>query len=278
MNNDIKNAPIGVFDSGIGGLTVVKELIRSLPGEDIVYLGDTARVPYGTKSGRTVIAYSHSNTEFLISKGIKLLVVACNTASSVSLPSLKSEFDIPVIGVIEPGATKAVSVTKTGKIGIIGTPSTINSGAYKSAIENLNPEIEVFSKACPLFVPLADEGWTDGEIIERIAEEYLNPIKETGIDVLVLGCTHYPLLKATIQKIMGNQITLVDSAEETASQIKDILDKEDILNEKTSLSKREFYLTDVSDTFLSVAGKFLGEKIDKIEMVDIVGTTARPSL
>jgi len=277
MNNDIKNAPIGVFDSGIGGLTVVKELIRSLPGEDIVYLGDTARVPYGTKSGRTVIAYSHSNTEFLISKVIKLLVVACNTASSVSLPSLKSEFDIPVIGVIEPGAKKAVSVTKTGKIGIIGTPSTINSGAYKSAIENLNPEIEVFSKACPLFVPLADEGWTEGEIIERIAEQYLTPIKETGIDVLVLGCTHYPLLKATIQKIMGNQITLVDSAEETASQIKDILDKEDILNEKTSLSKREFYLTDVSDTFLSVAGRFLGEKIDKIEMVDIVGTTTQPS-
>jgi len=277
MNNNIKNAPIGVFDSGIGGLTVAKELIKSLPGEDIIYLGDTARVPYGTKSGRTVIAYSHSNTEFLISKGIKLLVVACNTASSVSLPSLKSKFDIPVIGVIEPGAKKAVSVTKTGKIGIIGTPSTINSGAYKSAIENLNPEIEVFSKACPLFVPLADEGWTEGEIIERIAEQYLTPIKETGIDVLVLGCTHYPLLKATIQKIMGNQITLVDSAEETASQIKDILDKEDILNEKTSLSKREFYLTDVSDTFLSVAGRFLGEKIDKIEMVDIVGTTTQPS-
>ncbi len=171
MNNDIKNAPIGVFDSGIGGLTVVKELIKSLPGEDIIYLGDTARVPYGTKSGRTVIAYSHSNTEFLISKGIKLLVVACNTASSVSLPSLNSEFDIPVVGVIEPGAQKAVSVTKTGKIGVIGTPSTINSGAYKKAIEEINPAIEVYSKACPLFVPLADEGWTEGEIIERIAEQ-----------------------------------------------------------------------------------------------------------
>jgi glutamate racemase len=277
MNNDIKNAPIGVFDSGIGGLTVVKELVKSLPGEDIIYLGDTARVPYGTKSGRTVIAYSLSNTEFLISKGVKLLVVACNTASSVSLPSLKSEFDIPVIGVIEPGARKAVSLTKTKKIGVIGTPSTINSGAYTKVIESLNPEIEVFSKACPLFVPLADEGWTEGEIIERIAEQYLTPIKETGIDVLVLGCTHYPLLKTTIQKIMGNQITLVDSAEETASQIKDILSKEDLLNERTSQSKREFYLTDVSDTFLSVAGRFLGEKINKIEMVDIVGTTAQPS-
>jgi len=277
MNNYIGNAPIGVFDSGIGGLTVVKELIKSLPGEDIIYLGDTARVPYGTKSGRTVIAYSHSNTEFLISKGIKLLVVACNTASSVSLPSLNSEFDIPVIGVIEPGAKKAVSVTKVGKIGVIGTPSTINSSAYKSAIENLNPEIEVFSKACPLFVPLADEGWTEGEIIERIAEQYLTPLKETGIDVLVLGCTHYPLLKTTIRKIMGENITLVDSAQQTAFQIKNILNKEDLLNKKTSQSKREFYLTDVSDTFLSVAARFLGEKIDKIEMVDIVGTTARPS-
>lgn len=278
MKNDNRNAPIGVFDSGIGGLTVAKELIKTLPGEDIIYLGDTARVPYGTKSGRTVIAYSHSNTEFLISKGVKLLVVACNTASSVSIPSLRAEFDIPVIGVIEPGAKKAVDVTKTGKIGVIGTPSTINSGAYKSAIEHLNPEIEVISKACPLFVPLADEGWTEGEIIERIAKEYLNPIKETGIDVLVLGCTHYPLLKNTIQKIMGDQITLVDSAQQTASQIKDILNKENLLNENNSQSKREFYLTDVSDTFLSVAGRFLGEKIAKIEMVDIVGTTTRPSL
>jgi len=277
MKNDIKNAPIGLFDSGIGGLTVAKELIKTLPSEDIIYLGDTARVPYGTKSGRTVIAYSHSNTEFLISKGVKLLVVACNTASSVSIPSLREEFDIPVIGVIDPGARKAVSVTKTGKIGVIGTPSTINSSAYKKAIENLNPDIEVVSKACPLFVPLADEGWIEGQITESIAREYLDPIKETGIDVLVLGCTHYPLLKYTIQKIMGDQITLVDSAEETASQIKEILVKKDLLNDNGSQSDRKFYLTDVSETFISVAGRFLGEKIDKIEMVDIIGTTARPS-
>ena len=277
MKNDIKNAPIGLFDSGIGGLTVAKELIKTLPSEDIIYLGDTARVPYGTKSGRTVIAYSHSNTEFLISKGVKLLVVACNTASSVSIPSLREEFDIPVIGVIDPGARKAVSVTKTGKIGVIGTPSTINSSAYKKAIENLNPDIEVVSKACPLFVPLADEGWIEGQITESIAREYLDPIKETGIDVLVLGCTHYPLLKYTIQKIMGDQITLVDSAEETASQIKEILVKKDLLNDNGTQSDRKFYLTDVSETFISVAGRFLGEKIDKIEMVDIIGTTARPS-
>ena len=278
MVNKIKSAPIGVFDSGIGGLTVAKELIKALPNEDIIYLGDTARVPYGTKSERTVIAYSHSNAEFLISKGIKLLVVACNTASSVSIPSLRNEFDIPVIGVIEPGAKKAVSVTKAGKIGVIGTPSTIGSSAYTKAIHNLNPEIEVYTKACPLFVPLADEGRTEGEIIEHIAEDYLNPIKNSGIDVLVLGCTHYPLLKNTLQKVMGAGITLVDSAEETASQIKSVLTEMNLLNESNPDSEKEFYLTDVSDTFISVAGRFLGKKIDKIEMVDIIGTTSLPSL
>lgn len=278
MNNNIKNAPIGVFDSGIGGLTVAKELIKTLPGENIIYLGDTARVPYGTKSGRTVIAYSHSNSEFLISKGVKLLVVACNTASSVSIPSLRAEFDIPVIGVIEPGVKKAVEVTKKRKIGVIGTPSTINSSAYTKAIHDLNPEIEVVTKACPLFVPLADEGRTEGEIVESIAEDYLKPIKETGIDVLVLGCTHYPLLKNTLQKVMGPEITLVDSAEETATLIKSILTEKNLLNKIDSESSREFYLTDVSDTFISVAGRFLGEKIENIEMVDIVGTTRLPSL
>lgn len=277
MINKIKSAPIGVFDSGIGGLTVAKELIKALPDEDLIYLGDTARVPYGTKSERTVIAYSRSNAEFLISKGIKLLVVACNTASSVSIPNLRNELEIPVIGVIEPGAKKAVSVTKSGKIGVIGTPSTISSSAYTKAIHNLDSEIEVYTKACPLFVPLADEGRTEGEIVERIAEDYLSPIKESGIDVLVLGCTHYPLLKNTLHKVMGPEITLVDSAEETTSQIKSVLTEIDLLNESNPKSEREFYLTDVSDTFLSVAGRFLGEKIDKIEMVDIIGTTSLPS-
>ena len=277
MKNDIKNSPIGVFDSGIGGLTVAKELINTLPGENIIYLGDTARVPYGTKSGRTVIIYSHRNTEFLVSKGIKLLVVACNTASSVSIPSLRDEFDIPVIGVIEPGARKAVSVTKTGKIGVIGTPSTINSNAYKQAIQTLNNDIEVYTKACPLFVPLADEGWVEGDLVEKIVEQYLAEIKQSGIDTLVLGCTHYPLLKNTIQKVMGDEITLVDSAEETASEIKQVLTHNGLLNDNKPKSEREFYLTDVSDTFISVAGRFLGEKIEKIEMVDSIGTTQKRS-
>jgi glutamate racemase len=272
MTNDMKTAPIGVFDSGIGGLTVVREIISRLPGENIIYLGDTARVPYGTKSSRTVIAYSHHNARFLVSKGIKMLVVACNTSSAVSLPSLGSELEIPVIGVIGPGAKKAGEVTKSRRVGVIGTPSTIKSSAYKKALEAISPDIEVFSRACPLFVPLADEGWTEGEISELIAKKYLAPFKEYDIDVLVLGCTHYPLLKPTIQKVMGGGITLVDSAEETAKEIERVLRERDLLNKGTELSSREYYLTDVSDTFVSVAGRFLGEKIENIEMVDITGT------
>jgi glutamate racemase len=272
MRNDIKSAPIGLFDSGIGGLTVAREIIQRLPGENIIYLGDTARVPYGTKSSRTIIAYSRNNAEFLVSKGIKMLVVACNTSSAVSLPSLSRDFEIPVIGVIEPGAKKAAQVTGSKKVGVIGTPSTINSNAYKKALEAISPYIEVYSKACPLFVPMADEGWTEGEISELIAEKYLAPFKEIAIDVLVLGCTHYPLLKPTIQKVMGNNITLVDSAEETAKEIERILRERGLLNIDIDASVREYFLTDVSDTFVSVAGRFLGEKIDKIEMVDIKGT------
>jgi glutamate racemase len=276
MIKDMNKAPIGVFDSGIGGLTVAREIIKRLPGEDIIYLGDTARVPYGTKSSRTVIAYSRNNSEFLVSKGIKMLVVACNTSSAVSLPSLSSEFDIPVIGVIEPGATRAAHVTESKRVGVIGTPSTINSSAYKKALEAIAPDIEVYSKACPLFVPLAEEGWTEGDVPELIATRYLATLKKLAIDVLVLGCTHYPLLKPTIQKVMGRGIRLVDSAEETAKEIQRILGERGLLNNGTGESLREYFLTDVSDTFVSVAGRFLGEKIDRIEMVDIKGTALRP--
>lgn len=272
MTNDTKRAPIGVFDSGIGGLTVVREIIRRLPRENIIYLGDTARVPYGTKSSRTVIAYSLHNAGFLLSRGIKMLVVACNTSSAVSLPSLSRELEIPVIGVIGPGAKKAGEATKSGRVGVIGTPSTIKSSAYKKALEAISPHIEIYSRACPLFVPLAEEGWTEGEISELIAKEYLAPFKEYDIDVLVLGCTHYPLLKTTIQKVMGDGITLVDSAEETAKEIESMLHERDLLNDGTGAPAREYYLTDVSDTFVSVAGRFLGEKIENIEMVDITGT------
>ncbi len=271
MTNHSNKAPIGVFDSGIGGLTVVREIAGRLPGEDIVYLGDTARVPYGTKSGRTVVAYSRNNAAFLVSKGVKMVVVACNTSSAVSLPSLDGDFDVPVVGVIEPGARKAAASTKTGRVGVIGTPSTINSSAYRKALEALSPGITVYTQACPLFVPLAEEGWTEGDITELAAERYLAPLKESDIDVLVLGCTHYPLLKRTIKKTMGDGITLVDSAEETAREIERVLEERGLLNPQKGQSSKHYYLTDVSDTFVSVAGRFLGEKIEKIEMVDITG-------
>src|SRR3989304_2334163 len=212
-------SPIGIFDSGIGGLTVVREILRRLPDENFIYLGDTARVPYGTKSSQTVMKYSQSNSKFLISKGIKLLVVACNTASAVALPSLRWDFEIPIIGVIEPGARKAVRITKTGKVGVIGTPSTIKSNAYKKAMENIAPEVKVYSKACPLFVPLAEEGWTDGEIAELTAKRDLEPLMESGIEVLILGCTHYPLLKSARPKSAQPGRDLLRRGEETALEI-----------------------------------------------------------
>ncbi len=268
-DSKINSLPIGVFDSGIGGLTVVREILRRLPHESFIYLGDTARVPYGTKSSQTVIRYSQSNSRFLISKGIKLLVVACNTASAVALPSLRWDFEIPIIGVIEPGARKAVRITKTGKVGVIGTSSTIKSNAYKKAVENIASEIKIYSKACPLFVPLAEEGWIDGKIAELTGNKYLEPLKESGIDVLILGCTHYPLLKSTIQKVIGDEVVLVDSAEETALEIERTLKENGISNESSSSYKSEFYLTDVSETFISIAGRFLGERIERVEQVDI---------
>ncbi|HEY7536309.1 MAG TPA: glutamate racemase [Thermodesulfobacteriota bacterium] len=261
--------PIGIFDSGIGGLTVLREILKRLPKENFIYLGDTARVPYGTKSSQTVIKYSQSNSKFLISKDIKLLVVACNTASAVALPSLRWDFELPVIGVIEPGARKAVRITKTGRVGVIGTPSTIKSGAYRKAMENIAPEIKVFSKACPLLVPLAEEGWTEGEIAELTAKNYLNPLKESRVDVLILGCTHYPLLKSTIQEVVGEDVLLVDSAEETALEIERTLKENNISNKNSSPTQREFYLTDVSENFIAIAERFLGEKIGSVEQVDI---------
>jgi len=216
---------IGIFDSGIGGLTVLKEIVRKLPDENIIYLGDTARVPYGIRSAETVTRYSFENTNFLLSQEIKMLVVACNTATAVSLEAVKKEFPLPVIGVLEPGARAAVAATKTRKIGIIGTEATINSGAYERAIKRLAPDIEVTSIACPLFVSLAEEGWTDNDVAKLVAEKYLAPFRKSGIDMLVLGCTHYPLLKAVISKAIGTGITLIDSATETAKEVADVLEK-----------------------------------------------------
>lgn len=259
---------IGIFDSGIGGLTVVREVMKLLPLENIVYMGDTARLPYGTKSRKTVIGYSRKNSRFLISKGVKFLIVACNTASAYAIETLENEFAVPVLGVIKPGARKACEVTKNGKIGVIATPSTVRSGAYARALEAENPLLETFSLPCPLFVPLTEEGWHEDEIALQIARKYLDSLKQKQVDTLILGCTHYPLMKETIARVMGGETVLVDSAEETAKEAAGFLKQNGLLNEKSG-GTAKFHLTDGSESFLGIARRFLGNEIGKISVVDL---------
>lgn len=275
MNIDIKNKDlqIGVFDSGIGGLTVLAELKRKLPNETFYYLGDTARVPYGTRSPETVIRYARSCTRFLIEKGIKLLVIACNTASSYALDTIKKEINIPVIGVVEPGAKAVVKRTKNKKVGIIGTEGTINSQSYEKVIKNIAPDIHVFSKACPLFVPLVEEGWTEGDIPNLIVREYLKPIVSKGIDTLLLACTHYPLLKKTIGETFQDVfIEIVDSAEETASDVVNLLQSCNLMREGIKItygSRIQYFVTDAPEKFKKVGNRFLKENIEYVEWIDI---------
>ena len=243
---------IGIFDSGIGGLTVLKEIAAALPDENTIYLGDTARVPYGIRSPETVTRYSFENTQFLLSQEIKMLVVACNTASAISLAAVKKEFPLPVVGVLEPGARAAAAATRTKKVGVIGTEATIGSGAYEKAIKKLNPEIEVLSLACPLFVPLVEEGWTDNDVAELVAEKYLSTLRGSGIDTLVLGCTHYPLLKKVIGKVVGAGVTLIDSATETAKEVADVLDKLKWRRQEQGGAVRKYFVTDTPARFEKV--------------------------
>lgn len=264
-----RNLPIGIFDSGIGGLTVLKEIICRLPGESTVYLGDTARVPYGIRSPETVTRYSFENTRFLFSKGIKLLVVACNTASSISLAAVRQAVPVPVIGVIEPGARAAAAATRNRKIGVIGTDATVRSNAYPAAIRGFDQTIEVFSLPCPLFVPLVEEGWTEGAVAELTAETYLREIREKGIDTLVLGCTHYPLLKGVLSQIMGPGVTLIDSAIETAASIQSALAEHDMLNAVPTEGIRQFYVTDSPEKFVRVGERFLGSSISFIQKIEL---------
>lgn len=259
---------IGIFDSGVGGLTVFKEIKKILPEESIIYLGDTARVPYGIRSRETVTRYSIENTEFLLSRGIKLLVIACNTASSLSLDEIKRMTSVPVVGVIEPGAMAAVRNSKNKKIGVIGTEATVRSMAYPETIKLMDSSVQVFSKACPLFVPLVEEGWITGEVARLIAEAYLGELKDKGIDTLILGCTHYPLLKAVISDVMGSGITLVDSATETAKIVKETLEALKLKNNSGKVSYT-FYVTDSPERFIKVGERFLGEKIDNIEKITL---------
>jgi glutamate racemase len=260
---------VGIFDSGVGGLTVLREMIRVLPQEDTIYFGDTARVPYGTKSPETVTRYAHEITSFLMRRDIKLLVVACNTASAVALASLKRHFPIPVVGVIEPGARRAVEVTRSGRIGVIGTSGTIRSSAYTRAIKRLSPTAEVLTKACPLFVPLAEEGWTDNPVARLTAESYLQELKDANIDTLVLGCTHYPLLKPVIAEIMGAGVTLVDSAAETARTVADILSQKSLLRPASEVGNHHYYVSDIPAGFIRVGNRFLGGRLGDVYQVNL---------
>lgn len=260
--------PIGVFDSGIGGLTVVKELLGQLPGENIIYFGDTARVPYGIKSERAVIKFSLQNSRFLARFQIKLLLVACNTASAVSLDALRKEFSFPILGVIEPGVRAALRLTKNRRIGIIGTEATIASRAYIKLIEGMAPSTRTFSQACPLLVPLVEEGWLEGEITAAIVRKYLAPLKEESIDSLILGCTHYPLLKPLLQEEMEG-VALINSAEEVVAEARKILEEKGMLGSGNGPPYRRYYVSDTPARFMRIGKRFLGEALSPVEQVEI---------
>jgi len=263
------NRPIGVFDSGLGGLTVVKEIMSWLPGESVVYFGDTARIPYGTRSSETVTKYSIQCIRFLISQGIKMVVVACNTASSTSLGTVQKMFDIPIIGVIEPGAEGAVKATRNRRVGVIGTEGTIKSGAYVKAIHSRDESIKVFSTPCSLFVPIVEEGWSNTEIAFLTAKKYLSSMIEENIDTMVLGCTHYPLLMETIHKVAGENVVLVNPAEETVGEVKRILEVNDMLRQQEGEPQYRFFVSDLGQKFKEIGSRFLGKEMGYVEKIDI---------
>lgn len=269
MNFIEKEKPIGVFDSGIGGLTVVKRIAAALPEENIVYFGDTARVPYGSKSNDTVIEYSLEDAKFLMQKNVKAIVVACNTASSVAMDVLRKNFNVPLIGMIEPGAQTAINTTRNNRIGVIGTRATISNMAYSNKIKELNPEIQVFETACPLFVPLAEEGWVDHKATYEIAEEYLRELRDEQIDTLVLGCTHYPILSKVIQEVIGEDVTLVESGIVAAEMIKNELDRTDLHTNSNGMGNQELYVSDIPTKFKEVAELFLGNPVKEVHKVEV---------
>ena len=260
---------IGIFDSGVGGLTVAKAIMKRMPNESIIYLGDTARVPYGTKSPETVIRYAQTCSKILMERGVKLLVIACNTASAHAIPILQEEYSIPVLGVVNPGAQAAVDVTQTKSIGVIATEGTISSEIYPQAIRSLDPSAQVHTKACPMFVPLAEEGWLEGEVPRQIAQAYLEEYAIHNIDTLVLGCTHYPLLTNTIQEVVGKDVRLVDSAKETARVVHETLNAMDALADSNELGIHEFLVSDDPDKFNRIGEAFLGQRVEPVEWVDV---------
>lgn len=264
-------APIGVFDSGVGGLTVAREIMRQLPSENIVYFGDTARVPYGSKSKNNIIRFSRQIIHFLQTKQVKAIVIACNTASALALDVVREEVDIPVLGVVEPGARAALEVTKTGKVGVIGTEATIRSAMYEKIIHTLDPKVSVVGKACPLFVPLVEEGFAKHRVSDEIVDYYLSSFKDTEIDSLILGCTHYPLLRTKIREYMGEQMTLVNPAYETAMDLKKLLEERQMLNQNSSEEwpSYSFYVSDAADKFKRFANSILPYNIETIQQIHI---------
>jgi glutamate racemase len=275
-----RNLPIGIFDSGVGGLTVYKALHERLPNERFVYLGDTARVPYGTKSLATVERYAVENSRFLAAHGIKLLVVACNTASALALPAIRAAIKVPVIGVIEPGSRAAVEAAQDANIGVIATEATIQSGAYARAITTMRPNGQVIEKACPLFVPLAEEGWANSDVARNVARDYLSEFTKISLGALVLGCTHYPILRVVISETVGSGVTLIDSGAATARDVESLLESSALTHEDalTLYQERQlcddldhFYVTDAAERFAKVAERFLGSAPSILEAVEIWG-------
>ena len=267
-----KNAPIGVFDSGVGGLTVAREIMRQIPNERIVYFGDTARVPYGSKSKDNIIKFSRQIIRFLQTENVKAIVIACNTASALALDEMQQEFDLPILGVVKPGAKVAVETTANKRIGLIGTEANIRSGVYTRYIKSLDDEAKVFEKACPLFVPLVEEGWLHDDITLQVASRYLEELKEKDIDTLIMGCTHYPLIRSTIRKVMGDKVNLVNPAYETAIELKNLLERENLANKcdvDSPSSMYRFYVSDAEEKFKLFANSILPFDITMTKQINI---------
>ena len=261
--------PVGIFDSGVGGLSVVKEFMRILPEEDLVYFGDTARVPYGTKSKSAIVRFSINNILFLLKHNVKLIIAACNTVSSVALDTLQGSFKVPVLGVINSGVQQALRLTKNEKIGVIGTKATIKSNAYTQHIKRFSADTQVYSAECALFVPLVEQGWLNNAVTKQIVNIYLTPLKKKGIDTLILGCTHYPLLKTVIKQELGNRVALVDSAKQVALQAKRVLKENNLLNKGKAKATLSCYVSDESEAFKSIARQFLGFDIGRVVKCDV---------
>jgi len=267
--DNFQNKPIGIFDSGVGGLTVVSEVLKLLPDENIVYFGDVGRYPYGGRSKETIIRFVRQDINFLLEHGVKFIIAACNSASAVALETVRDKYDIDILGVIEPGARAAVDYSQNKRVGIIGTRATINSNSYARAIQKKDEHIKVFSLACPLLVPLAEEGYIDKEATRLITADYLKTLIDVDIDTLVLGCTHYPLLRDIIAETVGKNVRLIDSADATANELAAILSEKNMARTSDEKNIHKFYVSDVPDKFLKVAELFLGRSIDNITRVDI---------